>query len=191
MHVTHKILRHNRITLEIGRTDKKKLLLFICKFLKNIARFTMQNCIQPYTFYIRSLYLQQPYLVVLLLALACAPQSHCIAATKTLEKMYRPAHPCFCAKITDSLDSSNPPSLHLCHQIRLHFLVDYRNIYCRRSRSAELYEREMRSLLYFVFVPIAILYPSFSIPFTGSLQTLSISLRRMLLCVYFRYVHLV
>ena len=56
-----------------------------------------------------------PNLVALLVVLPGAPQSHCITATKTLETIYRPDRPCFCVQITDSLDSSSPPSLPLCH----------------------------------------------------------------------------
>ena len=56
-----------------------------------------------------------PNLVALLVVLPDAPQSHCIAATKTLEKTYRSARPCFCVQITNSLDSNNPPKLPLCH----------------------------------------------------------------------------
>ena len=48
-------------------------------------------------------------LAALLVVLPGAPQSHCISATATLEKIYRPRRPCFCVQITDSLRSINSP----------------------------------------------------------------------------------
>ena len=57
-----------------------------------------------------------PNLIALLVVLPGAPKSHCIVATATLEKIYRPERPCFCVQITDSLESGNPPSLPVCHR---------------------------------------------------------------------------
>ena len=56
-----------------------------------------------------------PKLVALLVVLPGAPQSHCIAATKTVEVKFRPTRPCFCVQITNSLDNTNPPNLPLFH----------------------------------------------------------------------------
>ena len=58
---------------------------------------------------------QLPKLIALLVVVPRASPSHCFAATKTLEKTYRSARPCFCVQITNSLDSNNPPKLPLCH----------------------------------------------------------------------------
>ena len=41
-------------------------------------------------------------LTALLAVLPGAPQSLCIAATATLENIFRPERPCFCVQITDS-----------------------------------------------------------------------------------------
>ena len=54
-------------------------------------------------------------LTALLVVLPGAPQSHCIAATATLEKIFSPERPCFCVQITNSLNSNSPPNLPLCH----------------------------------------------------------------------------
>lgn len=56
-----------------------------------------------------------PKLIALLVVLPGAPISHCRAATTALETIFRPLRPCFCVQITDSLESSNPPSLPLVH----------------------------------------------------------------------------
>lgn len=56
-----------------------------------------------------------PKLVALLVVLPDAPISLCRAATSTLEVIFRPTRPSFCAQITDSLDNTNPPSLPLIH----------------------------------------------------------------------------
>ena len=56
-----------------------------------------------------------PKLIALLIVLPGVPASHCIAATAVLESTFRPVRPCFCAQITDSLESSNPPSLPWIH----------------------------------------------------------------------------
>ena len=54
-------------------------------------------------------------LVALLIVLPGAPQSHCISATATLEKIFRPERPCFCVQITESLERKSPPNLPRCH----------------------------------------------------------------------------
>ena len=54
-------------------------------------------------------------LAALLVVLPGAPQSHCIFATETLEKIYRSKRPCFRVQITDSLNSINPPKLPQSH----------------------------------------------------------------------------
>lgn len=56
-----------------------------------------------------------PKLIALLVVLPGAPTSHCVAATAALESTFRPTRPCFCAQITDSLSSANPPSLPWIH----------------------------------------------------------------------------
>ena len=56
-----------------------------------------------------------PKLIALLVVLPDVLPLHCIAATKTLEKIFQPERPCFCVQITDSLRSINPPSLPQCH----------------------------------------------------------------------------
>ena len=56
-----------------------------------------------------------PKLIALLIVLPGAPRSHCVAATKILENVFRPKRPCFCVQITDCLNSSTPPNLPLCH----------------------------------------------------------------------------
>ena len=56
-----------------------------------------------------------PKLIALLVVLPGAPQSLCIEATATLEKIYRPRRPSFCVQITSELNSNTPPKLPLCH----------------------------------------------------------------------------
>ena len=56
-----------------------------------------------------------PKLIALLIVLPDAPLEHCVAATTAVESAFRPTRPCFCAQITNCLDSPNPPSLPWMH----------------------------------------------------------------------------
>ena len=56
-----------------------------------------------------------PKLIALLIVLPDAPESHCIAATRTVENIFKPKRPCFCVQISNVLNSVNPPNLPFCH----------------------------------------------------------------------------
>ena len=66
------------------------------------------------TFFV-DLVAQLPKLIALLIVIPGASQSQCIVATTTLEKIYKHKRPCFCVKITDSLDGTNPYDFPQCH----------------------------------------------------------------------------
>ena len=70
---------------------------------------------QKFTAFFVDLVRRLTKLTALLAVLPGAPQSLCIAATATLENIFRPERPCFCVQITDSLQTSNPPNLPQCH----------------------------------------------------------------------------
>ena len=71
--------------------------------------------VKKFTNFFAHLVERLPKLIALLVVLPGAIQSHCIAATATLEKIFRPTRPCFCVQITDMLESKSPPNLPFCH----------------------------------------------------------------------------
>ena len=71
--------------------------------------------IKRFTNFFAHLVERLPKLIALLVVLPGSIQSHCIAATATLEKIYLPGRPCFCVQITDSLESNSPPNLPFGH----------------------------------------------------------------------------